>query len=122
MVSVIKKSVKSLSFCLLIFAFSLSVSADNDASQVGRYQIVFSPHARVDSYLIDTVTGTTWEQLKYTDLREEPTMWVAIDRIDLGIIHESISTVIDKYGYKADKKVDKGPDEWKRVEKDDNKK
>ncbi len=118
----IKSSVKILSFCLLISTFSLSVSADNDASQVGRYQIVFGPHARADMFLLDTVTGRTWEYITYTNLEGKPDMWVEEDRIDIDSIHRSISGVIKKYGKTDDKTDDNGPEEWLRVEKNSKKK
>ncbi len=48
----------------------------------GRYQIVFSPHARADSFLLDTQTGTVWQFTKYTNLANEPMAWVVVPRID----------------------------------------
>ena len=114
----VKKSVKTLSFCLLISTFSLSVSADNDGSQVGRYQIVFSPHARADSYLLDTVTGRTWEHAIHKTYKGEPTFWVEEDRVDIGLITTDYLKLLQKYG----KKNDRAPDGWVRVKKDDNKK
>jgi hypothetical protein len=48
----------------------------------GRYQIVFSPHARADTYLVDTETGKVWESVVYTDVEGKPSVWRAMDRID----------------------------------------
>ncbi|HUO89898.1 MAG TPA: hypothetical protein VMU08_12040 [Rhizomicrobium sp.] len=50
--------------------------------EVGRYQIVFSPHARADTYLLDTETGRVWVMTQFTDLKGKPTAWNLTDRLD----------------------------------------
>lgn len=48
----------------------------------GRYQIVFSPHARADTYLLDTETGRVWQFTKFPYLNGEPSAWMSVARID----------------------------------------
>jgi len=50
--------------------------------QYGRFVITFSPHARADTFLLDTQTGKVWELIRYTDLEGEPRVWRAVDRLD----------------------------------------
>lgn len=53
------------------------------AAQSGqRYQIVFSPHAARDTFMIDTATGRVWQLTKYMFLNDEPVAWQHMDRID----------------------------------------
>lgn len=53
------------------------------AAQSGqRYQIVFSPHAARDTFMIDTATGQVWQLTKYMFLNSEPSAWEHMDRID----------------------------------------
>jgi hypothetical protein len=42
----------------------------------------FSPHARADTYLVDTQTGKVWQLTQFTDLNGEPTAWSPMSRID----------------------------------------
>ena len=46
--------------------------------QDGRYVIVHSPHARLDTMLLDTATGRTWELVRYTNLQDEPRVWIPV--------------------------------------------
>lgn len=48
----------------------------------GRYQLVINPNGRVDTFLIDTETGKTWQRTQLTDLEGEPEVWLYRDRID----------------------------------------
>jgi hypothetical protein len=48
----------------------------------GRYQILFSPLARADTFLLDTETGKVWQLTKFTDANGEPLAWVPMDRLD----------------------------------------
>ncbi len=48
----------------------------------GRYVIVFSPHVRADTYLLDTQEGRVWVHATFTDLKDEPDAWVYRDRLD----------------------------------------
>jgi hypothetical protein len=45
----------------------------------GRFRILFSPHARADTFLLDTQTGRVW-QLK--GLNGEPAAWSPMTRLD----------------------------------------
>lgn len=49
---------------------------------VGRYQIVFSPNVRADTFLLDTQKGRVWQMTKFSDLPGEPTAWNEMDVID----------------------------------------
>lgn len=51
-------------------------------TELGRFQIVFSPYARDDTFLVDTVSGKVWHLTKLTDFVGEPSVWIYIDRID----------------------------------------
>ena len=45
-------------------------------ASLGRYQIVFGPHARADTFLIDTQTGKIWTRTVFTFLQGEPQAWL----------------------------------------------
>jgi len=51
-------------------------------SPQGRYQIVYSPHAARDTFLLDTQTGRVWEVARFTYLNGDPAIWDLMDRID----------------------------------------
>jgi hypothetical protein len=53
-------------------------SAAVPQKQEGRFVIVHSPFARADTMLIDTATGRTWELVKYTNLQDEPRVWIPV--------------------------------------------
>jgi hypothetical protein len=48
----------------------------------GRFRIFFSPHARADTYLLDTQTGKVWQLTQFTGLNGEPTAWVPMSRLE----------------------------------------
>jgi hypothetical protein len=58
------------------------VAAVTSATGAGRFQIVVSSHLRADTFLVDTSTGRIWRPAKYTDLKEEPTVWRLETRVD----------------------------------------
>jgi hypothetical protein len=47
-----------------------------------RFQIVFNPNVRADTFLIDTQKGKVWQVIKYTDLEDQPTVWQPMEIID----------------------------------------
>jgi hypothetical protein len=52
-------------------------------SQVGRFQIVFNPNMRADTFLLDTETGQTWVQSEITtEAVGKRTIWVFRERVD----------------------------------------
>ena len=55
---------------------------DAASSSTPRYEIVFSPHVREDTFLLDTTTGQTWKQVKYTDVEGQPEIWHPWQRVD----------------------------------------
>ena len=48
----------------------------------GRYQIVFNPSIRADTFLLDTQTGKVWVRTQITDIVGDPDVWKAQDRVD----------------------------------------
>jgi len=48
----------------------------------GRYQIVFSPLIRADTFLLDTQSGRTWQIVKFEDLQDAPRVWEPLNRFD----------------------------------------
>lgn len=62
---------------------TVSKQATTNTSQVGRYQIVFNPNMRADTFLLDTETGQTWVQSEVTtDTVGKRTIWVFRERVD----------------------------------------
>jgi hypothetical protein len=51
-------------------------------ARVGRYQIVFSPHMREDTFLIDTDTGRIWQMTEIADLPGKPSVWEEMTRFN----------------------------------------
>jgi len=47
-----------------------------------RYQIFFGPHARADTFLVDTQRGRVWVLSKFSDIAGEPTAFDEVDIID----------------------------------------
>jgi hypothetical protein len=48
----------------------------------GRYQIVFNPNVRADTFLLDTQTGRVWRPVAFTDLEGDPDVWKFMPRVD----------------------------------------
>lgn len=69
--------------------------------QEGRYVIVHSPWARMDTMLIDTVTGRVWELVKYTNLNDEPLAWSPVPRLDTAADRQAL---INAKGFKDEPK------------------
>jgi|SRR5580704_12656698 hypothetical protein len=53
-----------------------------DTGASGRYQIIFNPNVRADTFLLDTQTGKVWLRTTYTDLDGKPDVWEYQDRAD----------------------------------------
>ncbi len=51
----------------------------SDQNGGGRFRIFFSPHARADTFLLDTQTGRVWQLM---GLNGEPTAWTPMTRLD----------------------------------------
>lgn len=76
-------SVGATSFLMGQAAPTVVKQATANASQVGRYQIVFNPSVRADTFLLDTQTGQTWVQSEVTtDAVGKRTIWVFRERVD----------------------------------------
>jgi hypothetical protein len=83
MKSVFASAFMSIAMASSIFGQSqVAKPANASAAQVpasaslGRYQIVFSPHARADTFLLDTQTGKVWARTVFTFLQGEPQAWL----------------------------------------------
>lgn len=61
--------------------------------ELGRYQIVFSPHQPADAYLLDNATGRVWVSMQRTDVEGDPRIWMFNDRIDSSADLEAWSRV-----------------------------
>jgi hypothetical protein len=48
----------------------------------GRYQIVFNPNMRADTFLLDTATGRVWQFVQISDLKTQPMVWMYRWRVD----------------------------------------
>ncbi len=48
----------------------------------GRYQIVTSPVTARNTFMLDTQTGKVWQFTQFTDLVDDPTVWLFQPRID----------------------------------------
>ena len=74
---------------LLVIATQQTIAADQPppdqsppTTLTGRYQIVFSPHMRADTFLLDTETGRVWSVVKFSELNGEPVVWEPMVRLD----------------------------------------
>ena len=47
-----------------------------------RYQIVFNPNVRADTFMLDTQKGRIWQMTQITDVPGQPSAWVDMDIID----------------------------------------
>lgn len=63
---------------------SLATSPAPAAPRNGRYAIVFNPNVRADTFLLDTQSGKVWHQVKYADLKGQPTVWELTTVVDSG--------------------------------------
>jgi hypothetical protein len=60
----------------------LMTSALAQPAQNGRYNVLFSPHVRADTFLLDTQTGQVWILSQYSDLNGKPSAWTPMTRLD----------------------------------------
>lgn len=77
-----ENKMKNMMLSFLWFFIASNPAAAAQTISHGRYQIFFSPHMRADTFLLDTETGKIWKFLKYTDIEDEPSVWLYMDRID----------------------------------------
>ena len=49
---------------------------------LARYQVVFGPHARADTFLVDTQKGRIWQLVKFKDIEGEPAAFDEIAVVD----------------------------------------
>lgn len=76
---------KIQAFALILFTvFTLSAcdKLKPTETQTQKYQIVFNPNVRADTFLLDNENGKVWQLTKFTDVIGEPTVWVPLDVIE----------------------------------------
>jgi hypothetical protein len=52
------------------------------SSASGRYQIVMSTTIGANTFMLDTQTGKVWQWVTYTDLENDPKVWMIRPRLD----------------------------------------
>jgi hypothetical protein len=75
---------KSLAIlCISFLSMLMLVGCDKlPTSGSQRFQIVFNPNVRADTFLVDTQKGKVWQMIKYTDIEDQPTVWQPMEIID----------------------------------------
>src|SRR5580704_5879518 len=68
--------------CVPVYAYGQDEPKPPETLIPGRYQIVFNPNMRADTFLLDTATGKVWRMTQITDLKTEPDVWMYVWRID----------------------------------------
>jgi hypothetical protein len=71
--------------------------SDLFAQQPGRYQIIISPQVARNTFLLDTATGRVWQLGVYSDLKDDPTAWIIMPRID---DDSDLSRLVKEHGTK----------------------
>jgi hypothetical protein len=69
-------------FAVAIAQSTHPVAPPSNSAPNGRYQIIFSPLARADVYLLDTETGKVWHPVTITNVKGDPEIWLPEDRMD----------------------------------------
>jgi len=69
---------------LIATFFLISLSGCNKLStnESKRFEIIFNPNARADTFLLDTQKGKVWQLTKITDVESQPTVWQPLEIID----------------------------------------
>ncbi len=88
---------------LMLLLLAVLAACDQTKSEAptrpsGRYQIVFSPHSAQSTFLLDTQTGTVWQETEFTFLKGEPTVWNLTPRIDND---DDYAKVVSQFGKKS---------------------
>lgn len=66
----------------LLLLMTLSGCDKLSTGESKRFQIVSNPHARADTFLLDTQKGKVWQLTKITDVESQPTVWEPMNVID----------------------------------------
>jgi hypothetical protein len=75
----------SLALTLLGIAYAQVAKppqAATPSSANGRYQIVMSTLSGKNTFMVDTQTGRVWQLTQFTDIEDEPTVWLNQTRLD----------------------------------------
>jgi hypothetical protein len=83
-----------LFLCIICILPSLAACKWSASDSEGRYQIVYSPHAARDTFLLDTATGRVWQLTAFSDLEGQPAAWDLMTRIDN---NEDLTKFLQKY-------------------------
>lgn len=63
-----------------------------------RFQVIFNPNARIDTFLLDTQKGKVWQLTRITDVENQPLVWQPMEIIDVdGDIGISPKTFIERH-------------------------
>jgi len=75
---------KLIPFAALVLSVAALTGCDKPQQQPKqqRFQIVFNPNVRADTFLLDTEKGRVWQMTKLTDLEGQPTIWMQMDVVD----------------------------------------
>lgn len=87
---------------LIAIFFLISLSGCNKLStnESKRFEIIFNPNARADTFLLDTQKGKVWQLTKITDVESQPTVWQPLEIIDPeGDIGITPKTFLERYPF-----------------------
>ncbi len=100
-------TIKKYSLMLALLVVSSEAPAQQtpvpqpNRSVEGRYQMFFSPFARKDTFLVDTVSGRTWRIVTATSLNGDPDIFEPVDIVDeTGRTGIPYSKLVEIYGRK----------------------
>lgn len=72
-----------LSLAIALSAVSVSAQSQRAAStQSGRFYIFHNPSIRADTFLVDSETGSVWYTTRYSDVVNDPAVWIKMERLD----------------------------------------
>lgn len=72
---------KSLIAGMGALAVAATVTPVTAQEQVGRYQIVIST-VRDQTFLLDTVSGSVWQLVRFPEIKDEPRAWQPMTMIN----------------------------------------
>lgn len=80
--SVPKIAIVAMSILILAGCEKADNARKDEQGLSARYQIIFSPHVRADTFLLDTQKGKVWQLTSFPDLEGKPTAWKPVLVID----------------------------------------
>ena len=78
------KAIAAVALLLTLSSVSLTnaFAQPSAPTQNARFQIVFNPNIRADTFLLDTQTGQVWQLTHFPDANGDPSAWSHMDRLD----------------------------------------